>query len=87
MPTSKNIEEIKALAMSDELFEPEVIDLEDCCGCQCHFESGTDACCSDCFTVNRITVIQKEKHFRNRRYIVLPSWNEDVDSENECLLL
>ncbi len=35
----------------------------------------------------RITVIQKEKHFRNQRFISLPSFNEDLDEEKECEVL
>ncbi len=77
MPTSKNIEEIKALAMSDELFEPEVLEPYWITNYDCDQSH-------DWQRPKRITVIQKEKHFRNHRFISLPSFNEDVDEEKEC---
>lgn len=79
MKTSRSIEEIKQLAMRDELFESEVTQID---------PYGQEEWERDNKVLKSITVIQpKEKHFRNRRYVIVPSWNEDLDQEIDCLLL
>ena len=71
--TSEDIEHVKRLAMSDELFEAETLSFDE------------DEMIQQGIVRKNITV--RQKRFNSRKYVLLPSWNEDLDQEVECSII